>query len=190
MDADVRIMTISDVSIEAWDEALRVADGTVGEIVVKGPAVTASYFGREELNALAKMRDTDGETLHRMGDLGYFDADGRLWYCGRKAHRVQTSEDTLFTEQVEGIFNAHPMVKRSALVGVSPQRPVICIELKQGVTADHETVRTELLDMACQHSLTCEITTVLFHPNFPVDVRHNSKIVREKLTLWAQQKLS
>lgn len=190
LDAEIRIMTITDTPIDAWDTSLRAESGIVGEIVVKGPAVTTSYIGRADQNALAKMRDADDAVLHRTGDVGYFDNEGRLWYCGRKSHRVITNEGTLFTEQVEGIFNAHPMVRRSALVGVSGLRPVICIELEQGAAADHEAIRTELLDIACQHPLTCGITTILFHPKFPVDVRHNSKIVREKLAVWAQQKLN
>lgn len=190
IDAEVRIMTIGDTPIPIWSESLRMPEGIVGEIVVKGAAVTASYVGRDDLNAFAKIRDDDGSILHRTGDLGFLDIEGRLWYCGRKSHRVETSEGILFTEQVEGIFNTHPMVKRSALVSVSHNRPVICIELEQGVTIDSEIIRTELLDIACQHSLTCAISTVLFHRKFPVDVRHNSKIIREKLALWAQQKLS
>ena len=58
------------------------------------------------------------EVAHRMGDLGYFDDQGRLWFCGRKSHRVVTPEQTYFTEPVEGIFNSHPQVffsKRRAL---------------------------------------------------------------------------
>ena len=44
---------------------------------------------------VAKIRETlpDGSTrvVHRMGDLGRFDAEGRLWFCGRKSHRVRTA---------------------------------------------------------------------------------------------------
>ena len=65
-----------------------------------------------------------------MGDVGYFDEQGRLWYCGRKSHRVITNDDVLFTEQIEGIFNAHPLVYRTALVGVNKE-PVLWIELEQ-----------------------------------------------------------
>jgi len=37
---------------------------------------------------------------------------------------------------------------------------------------------------------TKEIKTVLFHPAFPMDIRHNAKIFREKLAQWAARKLS
>src|SRR3546814_3143935 len=77
--------------------------------------------------------------VHRMGDLGYFDADGRLWFCGRKSQRVVTATGTLCTEQIEPVFNVHPEVRRTALVGVGErgaQRPVLCIELRAGVARD------------------------------------------------------
>ena len=54
-----------------------------------------------------------------MGDLGYLDGDGRLWFCGRKSHRVETAAGTLFTIPCEAVFNAHPDVYRTALVGVN-----------------------------------------------------------------------
>ena len=46
---------------------------------------------------------------HRMGDVGYRDSLGRIWFCGRKSHRVITPFGTMFTIPVEGIFNTHPI---------------------------------------------------------------------------------
>ncbi len=89
--------------------------------------------------------------------------------------------------------NNHPGVFRSALVGVGEppdQKPVICIELEpnQGRHTKAD-IKKELLNIAQNHELTQEIDTVLFHRSFPVDIRHNSKIFREKLRLWAQKQL-
>ena len=127
----VEIIRISDDPIPAWSDDLVVPDGTIGEIVVQGPVVTREYFRRPEANALAKIDDpgepgqTQGQTgrfRHRMGDLGYRDAQGRIWFCGRKAHRVVTAGGTLYTIPCEAVFNTHPEVARSALVGVGPPR--------------------------------------------------------------------
>ena len=55
-----------------------------------------------------------------MGDVGYIDTEGRLWFCGRKKHRVVCADgETLFPVPCEAIFNLHEAVERSALVGVN-----------------------------------------------------------------------
>jgi len=192
---DLKIIRISDAPIEYWDESLVLADGEIGEIAVKGPQVTRSYFNREASTQLGKIAVGDGIAFyHRMGDLGYRDAQGRIWFCGRKAHRVVSGEQTLFTIPCEAIFNTHPAVFRSALVGVGEpgrQRPVLCVELeKQVADSEQPRIRDELLELGAAHEQTRSITQILFHPDFPVDIRHNAKIFREKLALWAQEQLS
>jgi acyl-coenzyme A synthetase/AMP-(fatty) acid ligase len=128
-----------------------------------------------------------------MGDLGWMDKKGRIWFCGRKSHRVVTSKETLYTIPCESIFNAHPQVFRSALVGIGPknrQVPVICIELMKSKGRGHrQTVRAELMDLAARHDLTSQIKIVLFHKSFPVDIRHNAKIFRERLAAWASRRV-
>ncbi len=185
----VEIIEISDGPIAAWSDALVVPQGDIGEITVKGDLVTRHYFERPEADELAKI--TDGEGFwHRMGDLGWRDTKGRVWFCGRKSQRVITPGETLFTIPCEAIFNRHPAVFRSALVGVGQphqQRPVICIELEKNTPqADQEDLHRQLLAMAHDNPLTATIETILFHPAFPVDIRHNSKIFREQLAKWAE----
>jgi acyl-CoA synthetase (AMP-forming)/AMP-acid ligase II len=189
---DVRIIRIDDEPIAKWADEFEVERGTIGEIVVRGSVVTRTYHNRPAATALAKI--ADGETFwHRMGDLGYFDERGRLWFCGRKAHRVTTAQGTLFTVPCEAVFDQHRAVNRCALVGIGApgtQRPVICVELERDATVSEPELTEELLKLAGEHELTREIKTVLYHPSLPVDVRHNSKIFREKLAVWAAGKLS
>ncbi len=189
---DARIVQISDGPIAAWSNALRAPPGEVGEIVISGAVVSRSYHRNPEANALFKIPD-QGRRWHRTGDLGWVDERGRLWFCGRKSHRVNTKRGPLYSVQVEGVFNAHPDVYRSALVGVgSPGAPVpvVCIELRQRVRrAVRARIRGELCHLAARHSLTAGLETFLFHPSFPVDVRHNAKIKREELALWAASRL-
>ncbi len=189
----VEIITISDDPIQVWCDQLRVTPGQVGEIVVQGPQVTRCYFQHPEADKLAKISDPESGFFHRMGDLGRQDETGRLWFCGRKSHRVESLHGPLFTIPVEAVFNTHPLVYRSALVGIGPkgsQQPVICIELEQGVTTSLEQLRSELLIIAAHHPHTSMINSILFHPAFPVDIRHNAKIFREKLAVWAKEKLA
>ncbi|TBR25018.1 peptide synthase, partial [bacterium] len=92
---DVILMKVSDAPVPVWSEDFRAAEGEVGEILVRGPQVTRSYHARPEADALAKVAFPDGSFGHRMGDLGRFDEVGRLWFCGRKTQRVETSKGPL-----------------------------------------------------------------------------------------------
>jgi acyl-CoA synthetase (AMP-forming)/AMP-acid ligase II len=169
--------------------------GYVGEIVVDGPVVTKEYFNRPQSTALAKILDPDnGRIIHRMGDLGYLDEHGRVWFCGRKSQRVITPSGTLFTIPCEAVFNQHPKVYRSALVGVSKNgttHPVLCVEVEKNTKdIDLESLKREILKLGAQRTHTRGIQIVLFHPRFPVDIRHNAKIFREKLASWAARQLA
>lgn len=193
----VRIIAITDAPIADWSDAVEAGEGIVGEITVAGPTATDTYFNRDAQTRAAKIRERlrDGgeRIVHRMGDVGYLDAQGRLWFCGRKSHRVETADGPLYTEQVEPVFNTHPQVRRSALVGVGAmgsQRPVLCVELMPGTDArEWPRIEGELRTRGTVHAHTAGIDTFLRHPKFPVDIRHNAKIGREKLAAWASERL-
>ena len=192
-DVVVDVIGIDDDAIDRWDDRLRLPAGEVGEIVVKGPRVTTAYFGRPDLTRLAKIADPAGGFYHRMGDLGTFDEQGRLWYCGRKSHRVQTAAGALFTVCCEGVFNAHPKVLRTALVGVGAagsQTPVLCVELEhRHRRTDRDVLFRELRELGAVHPQTRPVQRFLVHPGFPVDARHNSKVFRERLAPWAARRI-
>ena len=146
------------------------------------------------MTQLAKIKDEDS-FWHRMGDLGRLDGQNRLWFYGRKSHRVITKSETLYTIPCEAIFNQHPDVKRSALVSTgsrNKQKPIIIIEpansKRINSSIEREKFAEELLEHGAASPLTQSIKKVLFHSNFPVDVRHNAKIFREKLSLWAKNR--
>jgi acyl-CoA synthetase (AMP-forming)/AMP-acid ligase II len=194
----VMIIRISDSPVPIWSDDLAVPVGEIGEIVVQGKVVTKEYFNRPDATALAKIAVRGAERgesfYHRMGDLGYVDDIARLWFCGRKSQRVVTPNATLFTLPCEAVFNAHPHVRRTALVGVERNgstRPVLCVEVeKNSRPLDLGKLKQELLALGASRPHTRGIQDILFHPAFPVDIRHNAKIFREKLALWAARKLS
>jgi len=181
-----RVIRIIDGPITSLDDAETLPAGEIGELIVRGPVVTRRYVTRVEANAGAKIGD--GESIwHRMGDSGYLDDQDRFWFCGRVAHRVVTGEGTLYTDPVEGVFNQAPGVARSALVGVGPrgrQLPVVIIEWE-----GHIPRNVDLSQFAKLSPVTQSIDRFLFHGAFPVDIRHNSKIFREQLAVWAAAKL-
>jgi len=189
----VRVIRITDNAIADLSEVTDMPPGMTGEILVSGPSCTDSYWARDIDTELAKVQGEGGTIWHRMGDAGILDDRGCLWYCGRLSQRVNTGTETLFPDQVEGIFNQHPDAARTALVGVGPQgaqMPVLCVELLGKLApVDMERVHYDLLQLGQAFPLTRSVRTVLFHPGFPVDSRHNSKIHREELAEWALQKM-
>jgi acyl-CoA synthetase (AMP-forming)/AMP-acid ligase II len=167
----------------------------IGELIVSGPVVTREYVTRTESNPLGKIAD-GGVVWHRMGDAGYLDDEDRFWFCGRVAHRVVTPEGPMYTIPCEAIINQHHQIARSALVGVGlpgNQRPVMIVEPHPGQmprsARDRAALLGEIRQLAGHHPLTQPIRDFLLHPAFPVDIRHNAKIFREKLAVWAARKL-
>ena len=190
-----KVIEIDDGPLDDISQTEPVATGEIGELMVQGGVVTTEYVVREDCNPLHKVTDGDG-FWHRMGDLGYLDDQDRFWFCGRKAHRVRTASGTMFTIPVEAIFNQLEPVYRSALVGVGEpgqQRPVLIVEPWPEHRPTNDVAREKLLSLVAEqaktHPLTQDIDTFLIHLSMPVDIRHNSKIFREKLTQWAARRV-
>jgi acyl-CoA synthetase (AMP-forming)/AMP-acid ligase II len=195
---NVRIIRITDDPVQTWSDDIEVTPGVIGEICVSGKIVTRTYFKRPESTTLAKILIPESDSFyHRMGDLGYFDDQNRIWFCGRKNHRVQTPDRVWYTIPCERVFNVHPQVKRTALVGVERGGevvPVICVEVEFKADYDEDKsgfapLADQLTGLANEFDHTKGIKTFLQHPGFPMDVRHNAKIFREKLALWVKKEL-
>ena len=184
----IKIIQVSDDTIPVWHEGLEVSQGTLGEIVVKGPVVSPLYIERPVQTAKAKIYEENGDFWHRMGDLGFIDEKGRVWFCGRKSHRLETSDGILCPIHIEALANQLSAVKRTAVIGVGTignEKPVLLIEENEQTKALSQTERQALLSNAKQlKSPTLPNQTlfdVAFWEKFPVDVRHNAKINREAL---------
>lgn len=197
----LRIIEITEGPIADISETEERPSGEIGEILVRAPSTTREYFRREDATAAAKIPDTSehaGGFWHRMGDVGWLDDQQRLWFCGRKAHIVETEFGRMFTIPCEAIFNEHPKIFRSALVGVGAkpaQSPVLIAEPEAGCwpesSEEEKTLRQELYALGQASPLTdrIEFSRILFHRSLPVDIRHNVKIFREKLAPWAAEQL-
>ena len=162
-----------------------VAPGEVGELCVRGPQVTPEYKSQPDHTAKAKIYGSNGVFWHRMGDLVYQDEQGRLWFCGRKSHRVTlTNSELIFPVPCEGVFNEHPEVYRSAVVGVNGEA-ILVVELEPSSNTPRATITDELIKIGASNPKTRHIQRILYHEGFPVDVRHNAKIHRLQLAEWA-----
>ena len=191
----VDIIAVTDAAQPEWVKVNKLSANQIGEIVVSGPMVSQAYYQRQHATDLAKINDGD-RVIHRMGDVGYIDDHGLLWMCGRKGHIVDATRGKqrlkrFYTLPCERVFNTHPQVKRSAIVGVNVNGdmvPVLCVELRKGIVCSTSKILyQELMALAQQYPHTEGIGRFLIHPDFPVDVRHNAKIFREKLAIWAQK---
>ncbi len=184
----VRIIPLTDAPLARLAETRALPPGEIGEIIVQGPVVTKEYDHLPAATAAAKIADADGGIWHRLGDCGYLDDSGRLWFVGRKAERVETAGGPLFTEPCEQVFRQHPRVARCALVGLGPrgrQDPALVVEAPPPGAGDARAFAAELRALARAHPHTAGISRFYFHPRFPVDVRHNAKIHRLTLAAWA-----
>ena len=204
---DVRIIAVIDGPVAALADTRELPRGEIGEMIVRGPVVTQSYDALPAATAAAKISDASvvlrsaaqpsaldaplsgtGAVWHRMGDCGYLDADGRLWFVGRKVERVEAHQGTLHTEPCEQVFRCHPRVTRCALVGLGErgrQRPALIVEAVVKDSAAARVFARELRVLALAHAHTTPVKLFYFHPKFPVDVRHNAKIHRLTLAQWA-----
>ncbi len=210
----VKIIGFTDGPIATLAEARELPPGEIGEIIVTGPTVTREYDGLPDATLRAKIQTPNpkpqetpdqsrpdgtwnldlgvsapprGAVWHRMGDSGYLDAAGRLWFCGRGVERVETEAGPMFTEPCEQVFRGHPAVARCALIGLGArghQEPALVVQ-KTPASADEPTLARELRELALRHGHTRSIRRFFFHPRFPVDVRHNAKIHRLELARWA-----
>lgn len=184
-EVDIKVIQITDKRIARVEDATLCGTEEVGELIVTGPVVTKEYDQLPEATAMSKLVDGKGRTWHRMGDLGYFDALGFLWFCGRKAERVEGQGKIWFTDCCEAIINRHPQVFRSALIGLGKrgkQIPAIVVEPEPEhwprSAKEREAFAASLLKLAQGSEVTKEITRFYFYEKFPVDVRHNAKIHR------------
>lgn len=183
---EVKIIKITDDIIEQMSAAKVLPVNEIGEIIVKGPTVTKEYLHLPEKTKEAKIYD-GSDVWHRMGDMGFFDENNNLWFLGRKAHRVETRDGMMTPISCEAIFNKHPAVRRSALVGLGKlgkQTPAIVVERKDGQFLsgkERSIFESELLSIAKKFPHTAVIHKVYLSKHFPVDVRHNIKIDRTKL---------
>ena len=180
----VRIVEPTDGPIATIEKVVELPAGSIGEIIVQGASVTRGYDYLPEADADSKIVD-GAEQWHRMGDIGWIDDLGRLWFCGRKVERVLTDVGAMYTDCCEAIFNAHPWVYRSALIDLSQGRPAIVIEPEKSAfpksTEERARFIESLRELGQKNTQTVAIKDFFFEANFPVDVRHNAKIHRLSL---------
>lgn len=187
----VKIIAIHEGPLKTLSEIRELPVGEVGEIIVTGPTVTKEYDQLPAATAAAKIPPSaegfPSMVWHRMGDAGSFDPQGRLWFCGRIAERIETTAGIVHTEPSEQVFRNHADVVRCALIGLGlrgQQEPALVVQPANSVSNENKLAK-ELRAVALRFTHTAGIRKFFFRHNFPVDVRHNAKIHRLTLARWA-----
>ena len=203
----VELIEIQDEPIPCWSGDLLRPDGEAGEIVVRGARRHPVVLRPKRSHRARQDRRPGKWRLLAIGWGIWVDEITKAGSGSSAASRIgcKPLPGTLFTIPVEGVFNAHPAVARTALVGVRPSgktnpvldaasepgktNPVLCVETKRRITPEEwERLQAELLALGKTNPVSAGIETFLLHPSFPVDIRHNAKIFREKLATWAEGK--
>ena len=184
---EIRVIREEDGPLDQLEHATPCAPGEIGEILATGPTVTRNYNRNPEATALAKTVDAQGRTWHRMGDLGAIDERGRLWFHGRRAEKLETSDGSMTTESVEPSFSDHNDVRRCALIGLGPrgkQRAVLVVEPRRMPT-DYREAKVLVDDLrhhASANRHSARVAAIVFQRALPTDIRHNAKIHRLNVT--------
>lgn len=154
--------------------------GSIGEILVSGPTMTRAYYRSPEASALSKV-EHDGRLWHRMGDLGYLDARGWLWFCGRMVEAVRADAGLLYTECVEALFQDVPGLKRCALIAWNAL-PALVLEPEPELSLSRrdfaDFVNRVAVCVRERHGNPLPVEHFFVCRSLPVDVRHNAKIHR------------
>ena len=122
--------------------------GEEGEILLAGPTVMREYLHHPEETAQTLRRHADGLIWVYTGDLGVMDADGFVYFCGRRKRMIITSGYNVYPAQLENILEAHEAVQRCCIIGVPDsykmQKVKAFVMLKPGFPATEETKQSIL----------------------------------------------
>jgi acyl-coenzyme A synthetase/AMP-(fatty) acid ligase len=162
-----------------------------GEVCVRAGHIKARYDRLWVTDNAA----TPSPGWHRTGDVGHFDASGRLWIEGRLVHVVVTAEGPVTPVGIERRVEALAGVRRAAAVGVGPRGAAQVVVVVEGADVRRpglapaplrDAVRVAVADRCGEGP---GIAAVLQVRALPVDIRHNSKIDRVAVGQWAQRVL-
>ena len=166
------------------------APGRTGEILVDAPHVKDRYFRLWR----TQQESTRTPPWHRTGDVGHFDAEGRLWVEGRLGHIITAASGVLTPVALEQSLETIDGVRLAALVGVGPAgtQAVVAV-LETDAPGRRPALAGAPLAKAARAAALGHgigLAAVIAVPALPVDIRHNAKIDRTRIAQWCSRFLS
>lgn len=159
--------------------------GGEGEIRIRGPNVMRGYYHRPDETKSA----FDAAGWFRTGDMGRFDARGRLYITGRIKEMLIIGGENVFPREIEEALNRHPSVSASGVVGApDPMRgeaPIAFVELGDGQPFDEAALRAWCRERLAGYKVPQEVIAVEALPR-----SGTGKVLRRTLREWALERLA
>jgi long-chain acyl-CoA synthetase len=138
------------------DDDNDVADGQLGEIVLRGENVLKGYYKNEKATETAFRNG-----WFHTGDIGYRDADGYYYIVDRKSDMIIRGGENIYPREIDEILYQHPAVAAAATIGVPDslygEEVAAFVVLKDGTKCDAEELitycRQHLADFKCPKSI-------------------------------------
>jgi acyl-CoA synthetase (AMP-forming)/AMP-acid ligase II len=145
------------------DDGTILPQGEIGEVVIRGPNVTAGYEANPDANAKAF---THG--WFRTGDQGAFDAEGFLTLTGRLKELINRGGEKVSPLEVDGVLSAHPAVAQALTFAIPHaklgEEVAAAVVLREGAACTER----ELRDFAAQQLADFKVPRkVVFLPEIP-----------------------
>ncbi len=169
---------IAGVEMKVVDEDdNEVAQGEVGEIVIKGHNVMKGYWKRDEATA---------ETIHdgwlHTGDMGRVDEDGYFFIVDRKKDMIIRGGYNVYPREIEEVLYEHPAVREAAVIGVPHdeygEEVAAAVALKDGAQATPDELRAFVKDQVAAYKYPRRVWLVDDLPKGPT-----GKILKREIEL-------
>jgi acyl-CoA synthetase (AMP-forming)/AMP-acid ligase II len=132
--------------------------GEVGELQLRGSALMSGLYKTDK----KKVFTADG--FYPTGDLARFDADGYLYFVGRRGDMIKTKAANVSRLEVEAAMRELPEVELPVVVGLADpelgQRVVAAVVPAEGATPSQDSLRAKLRDVLSSYKIPRDIVFV------------------------------
>jgi fatty-acyl-CoA synthase len=123
---------------------------SAGELEVRGPWIAGAYYNGPDAEPLRPADKFSEDGWLKTGDVGTISPDGFLTLTDRAKDVIKSGGEWISSVDLENALMSHPAVAEAAVVAVPDEkwgeRPLATVVLKEGATADFETLRAFLAD--------------------------------------------
>jgi acyl-CoA synthetase (AMP-forming)/AMP-acid ligase II/acyl carrier protein len=156
----------TEIAILDEDRSEVLPAGQVGEIGIRGPAVTSGYVDNDDATAAAF---ADG--WFRTGDQGYLDRDGYLTITGRLKEIINRAGEKIAPREIDDALMEHPAVAQAVAFAVPEPRlgeeVAAAVVLRPGATASQEDLQRHVANRLVHFKVPRQIVIVAMVPAGP-----------------------